>query len=177
MPVNSAVFDVSIGADTILLNEETGELVLLNQIAAILWHGLNADTEPGEIVKLIAAQSGLDKARIQVDIDGILDRWHDLGILGSEVPGTSSDAPKESKGSGESLDRTMQMPAEKLACLGTFGVGDVEFKLHAMAPEVKQAAIQVFDHLRIDPVENCHFTLSVERQQIERAATRARWQV
>jgi hypothetical protein len=171
--INSAVFEATIGEETVLLNEDTGQLVLLDTVAAVFWQGLNSGLSAREIAVIVANQCGADETTIQSDFTELLELWVSQGLLQSgkrcEYHPNRGHAEKaqDTPAANSNNHRTPTSSIEQLVHLGTFGVGDVEFDLFSSAPEVKQAADQVFDHLRTDSSNGRHFVLTVEREQDE----------
>ena len=170
MRINPAIFEATIGEEIVLLNEDTGQLVLLDTVASVFWHGLNSGLMAKEIALLVANQSGADEKTIQRDVTELMDRWASQGFLQSgdlckdrANPGPVDEVPNTGV-THSSNHRTPTSRFDHLVRLGTFGVGDVIFEVYSSAPEVKQATDKVFGHSRVDSCNERHFALTVERE-------------
>ena len=83
---NTASFDLD--GDVLLLVESTGRLILLNEMAASIWRGLESSMSVPEISAELAARTGCPPEQAARDCAQSIDQWRALGAFDTE-PGSS----------------------------------------------------------------------------------------
>ncbi|MCH9693199.1 MAG: PqqD family peptide modification chaperone [Gammaproteobacteria bacterium] len=166
---NPSVFDVDIDDETVLLNEDSGQLILLNPVATALWYGISSGATPSDIAAMIARQSGASASAIEADIDETLMQWNCMGIVSmpdQETKAFTTTEPEEiysaEQPAGLSPITVTATTMDHLALAGRFRVGDVQFDVSVSSGEARLAADRVFGHLKVDSRNQPDFALSVE---------------
>jgi hypothetical protein len=74
-----AVRDVD--GDFILHDDRSGSVHRLNSVAAVIWQLCDGSREPGEIATEVAGVFGQPVAEVSHDVDAILTRFADTGLI------------------------------------------------------------------------------------------------
>lgn len=106
---NTTSFDLD--GDVLLLVESTGRLILLNEMAASIWRGLESSMSVPEISAELAARTGCPPEQAARDCAHSIDQWRALGAFDTE-PGSSRADRKTTGACGiPEMTTPMAMPA------------------------------------------------------------------
>jgi len=78
---------VELDGDSVLLDERTNRLFLLNRTATLLWGAIQADQRPSNLAVTLSESGAVPVAEVRRDFAGLLRQWRSLGLLGWRSPG------------------------------------------------------------------------------------------